>query len=123
MVANPIATFGPPVQLVDTSGTITVDCTQGSHFLVTLTSTGRTLQFINPVQGQIINVEVTQDATGNRTITTYNTVSTLGTLVVQWAAATAPTLTTTAAGKDWLQFMYNGNLGKHLGWNPGKAFA
>lgn len=122
-MGNPIATFGAPGALVD-GATIVADCTQGSQFSVTLGATGRTLTLANPAQGQIVTVEVAQDGTGSRTITTYNGTHPSGqTDTVTWAAGTAPTLSTGAGAIDVLRFTYNGKAQAWRGETVGKAYA
>lgn len=108
-----IASYSTPTALVDTSGTITWDASQGAYGYVTLTSTGRTLTITNAAPGSILTLRVIQDATGSRTITTYTN--------VVWASATAPTLTTTAAAYDVLRFTWDAVLGKFVGETVAKA--
>ena len=120
-MGNPIASFGAPTALTD-GAVILADCTTGTHFTVTLGATGRTLTLVNPAAGQIVTVEVKQDATGSRTITTYNgTHPNAGVDTVAWASATAPTLTTTAAAIDVLRFTYNPTAARWIGETVSKA--
>jgi hypothetical protein len=116
MTINQMSTMGlGPVVAVTDAATIAVDCTLGSQFSVTIGATGRTLTMSSPSPGQEVVLYVKQDGTGSRTITTYTN--------VLWAAATAPTLTTTANATDVLRFTWNVTLGKWIGETVGKAFA
>ena len=74
---------------------------------VTLGATGRTLniQFWTP---GIYQLNVVQDGTGSRTITTYNAYSPTATITIKWAGGSAPTLTTTLNKIDVLTFVYDG---------------
>jgi hypothetical protein len=99
---------GPVIALgTIASGTITVDASLGSYFSVTIGGTGMTLTIENASPGQIIDVEVTQGSGGSKTITTYTH--------VEWPAATAPTLTATAAHIDKLTFLYNATVDRFRG--------
>jgi hypothetical protein len=95
--------------------TIAYNVALASYATVTLGATGRTLTMSGGVQGQVVVLEVVQDATGSRTVTTWTNVT--------WAAGTAPTLTTTASATDVLRFTYNATAGKFRGETVGKAFA
>jgi len=103
-----------PVALTD-AATIAMNCSLGSYFSVTLGATGRTLTPANPAPGQVVLLEVKQDATGSRTITTWTNVT--------WAAGTAPTLTITANAVDIVRLTWNATAGKWRGETVGKAYA
>jgi len=91
------------------SGVITVDASTGSFFIVTLAGTGLTLRVLNPSPGQLIDIELKHDASGSRTITTWQTqVGTAAAQTVRWAGGTAPTLTTGANATDDVQIRYGG---------------
>lgn len=78
--------------ITDTYGsTITFNMlTSGNH---TVTLTGNpTLAVSNVSAGQIFSINLTQDATGSRTVTWFSGIS--------WAGGSAPTLTTTASKAD-----------------------
>ena len=91
------------------SGTIVVDASTGSFFIVTLGAVGLTLQVLNPSPGQLIDIELKQDGTGSRTITTWQTkVGAAAAQTIRWAGGTAPTLTTTAAATDDVNIRYGG---------------
>lgn len=83
------------------AATIAVDASTGNIFTVTLGG-NRTLgnPTGSPVNGQLMEVRVRQDATGSRTLA-YDTQYRFGTDV------TSPTLTTTAAKTDYLLFQYH----------------
>jgi len=91
MAGNMIATFGPP-QIVTDGATQTFDCSGGGVFQWTLGANRTMSAPTNVAPGQWIQIRVVQDATGSRTVTWPSTFA--------WAAATAPTLTTTAAKMD-----------------------
>ena len=114
MAGNVIASFGAPNVMTD-AATVTMDCSAGAQYSWLLTATGRTLAFTGMAQGQVVTLEVVQDATGSRTITTYTNVT--------WAAGTPPTLTTAANATDVLRFTWNATAGKWRGETVGKAFA
>lgn len=105
---------GGRATLTDAS-TIALDASTGSSFIVTLGATGRTLTISNASPGQVIDVQVVQDGTGSRTITTYTN--------VLWAGGTLPTLTTTAAAIDVLRFTYDATRAKFFAETVGKAYA
>jgi hypothetical protein len=90
------------VQTLTDASTITWNVTNGVNAKITIGSTGRTLSISNPVAGQVYVINVIQDGTGSRTITTWPT----GTI---WGdSGTSPTLTTTANAKDVVVFYYDG---------------
>lgn len=78
--------------------TITPDFAASNNFELTLTDTGRTLA--NPTNitaGQSGVIVINQDATGNRTITSYGS-------YFKFAGGTAPTLSTGANSLDILSY-------------------
>jgi len=83
-----------------TSGSAaTIDLENGNFYKITLTA-NCTLTFSNPPASGTagsFTLFLVQDGTGSRTVTWPGS--------VDWAAATAPTLTTTAAGVDVLTFI------------------
>lgn len=116
MPANPLAGYGPTQTIVDTTAILpSIDVSQGPMYTVTLTGTGRTLSFVNPIPGAIVTLKVIQDATGSRTITTYTN--------VLWASGSAPTLTTAAASIDVLRFTYDAATAKWFAETVGKAYS
>lgn len=88
-------------QTLTDGATITWNVSNGGNAIVTLGGTGRTLTITNPVVGATYLIQVFQDGTGGRTITTWPT----GTL---WIGGTAPTLTSTANARDVITFYYDG---------------
>lgn len=94
------------VALTDAS-TIAVNAGAGSDFRVTLGG-NRTLGApTNPVDGQKIVFQVTQDGTGSRTLA-YNAAYEFGT------GLASPTLSTGAGLTDLLGFIYNATKAKWL---------
>ena len=92
-------TFSPIITLTD-GATITWDATYGCNAKVTLGGTGRTLTISNAVAGRTYHLDVYQDGTGSRTITTYtNFISPAGVI---------PSLTTTASARDEICMFYDG---------------
>lgn len=106
---------GGTVQPLTDGATIALNASLGSYFSVTLGGNRTFSAFANPAPGQDLFLELTQDATGSRTVTWNANVS--------WAAGTAPTLTTTAGATDILEFVWNATGGKWRGSTYGKAFA
>ena len=91
-------TFSPIITLTD-GATITWDARNGCNAQVTLAGTGRTLTISNAVAGRTYHLDVYQDATGSRTITTYtNFISPAGVI---------PSLTTTASARDEICMFYD----------------
>lgn len=82
------------IVLVD-SATITIDCSLGQYFDVTIAG-NRTIAFTNYQIGQMIYLDVKQDGTGSRLLTFGAD--------VHWPFDVAPTLTTTANKVDSLAF-------------------
>lgn len=92
-------------------GNVTVNAALGNHFRVQRTGNG-TITVSNMADGQVILVEVGQDATGGRT--------TAWSGVTSWDDGnTPPTVTTTANRKDLYAFVRGGadTLGVVLGQN------
>jgi len=59
----------PPVAVTFVAGGTTVDCSQSNVFTVTFTnSLSGAMVFSNPRNGQTVNLFITQDATGSRTV-------------------------------------------------------
>ena len=104
--------FNPTRQpLVDTSGTITLNVTNGEEGRSLLTNVGRTVVISNPVAGRTYVLELQQDGSGARTVTTWPA----GTL---WEGGATPNLATRTANKiDLFTFYYNGTnfLAKNVG--------
>ena len=68
---------------------------------VTLTGTGRTVAAPTNLKVGTLILHVYQDATGSRTITTWNS-------VFKWPGGVAPTLTTTVGARDVMSFFSDG---------------
>lgn len=95
------------------SGTsVTMNINNGENAVWTLTASGSSLAITNPVAGRLYFVNVTQDATGSRTITTYPT----GTV---WYSGSAPVLKTGAGNVNTLAFYYNGSSYYGFDWGSG----
>lgn len=93
------------LNVVTDAATITLNCDNKMYksFSVTLAGTGRTLTLTNPVQNGVYTILLIQDATGNRTITTYTS--------GEFETGTIPTLTTTPLKMDLLVGMFiNGKI-------------
>ena len=105
--------MAPAVVALTDASTIAVNAALGNDFRVTITANRTMGSPSNPVDGQRIDFQVTQDGTGSRTIT-WNSVYDFGT-------DGAPTLTTTASKTDLIGFIYNAALTKWLcaGWKLG----
>lgn len=95
--------YSETVVTADSNSDYTIDLTQGNIFELTLTD-NCTLSFSNPpVNGKAgsVTLILTQDGTGNRTVTWPGSVT--------WAGGTAPTLSTAASAIDIIQlFTTNG---------------
>jgi hypothetical protein len=77
------------------SGSYTINCQTGNNFALTLTSASNTLSVINPPStGALYNLTlfITQDSTGNRTVTWPGTFS--------WGNPSTPVLSTSANAID-----------------------
>lgn len=92
------------------AATIAWDAAANQVTSITLTDNRTMGAPTNLVDGGFYHLTVIQDGTGSRTLT-WNA-------VFKWAAATAPTLTTTASAKDEFTFRSDGtnlyNLGQSL---------
>ncbi len=99
------------------TGTVSIDLNNGNVHSVTLTGNA-TLTFDNPVatgDSSSFTLIVKQDGTGSRTVTWPGSVA--------WAAATAPTLTTTANKFDVLAFTTVDGGTRWFGFVAGQDFA
>lgn len=97
----------PAVVALVFGASIAVDASKGNDFRVTLTSSAGTIaNATNPVDGQMIEFAIAQDATGGRTVawgTAYD-----------FGAGVAPTLSTAAGKVDVVGFKYNAALAKWM---------
>lgn len=82
----------------DTSGTIAINWALGATVYVTLTGTGRTVTFANPVNGQVYRLRLLQGNGGSKTITTWPDIN--------WQGGSAPTLSTSVGLADWVTLVY-----------------
>jgi hypothetical protein len=102
--------LAPAVVALTDASTVTVNAASGNDFRLTMTSgVGSTRQLgtpSNPVDGQRITVQVTQDSSGSQLLT-YTTAYDFG-------AAGSPTLSTAANAVDVLGFIYNAAKSKWL---------
>jgi len=87
---------GAITALTDAS-TIAVDFDSSNNYSVTLAGNRTLGQPTNQTVGQSGSIFITQDATGSRTLAYHAD--------WKWAAATAPTLTTTAAAVDRIDYI------------------
>lgn len=95
-----IASTAPAVYNV--SGGLICDFTRAPIHEVTLVGNLTSLTFQNPPTRQgIYQIELVQDATGNRTLSGVSS-------FIRWAGGVAPTLSTTASRRDIFQFRHNG---------------
>lgn len=104
----------PAVVALTDGAAIALDASLGNAYTVTLAGNRTLSNPSNPSNGQVIQVYVTQDGTGSRTLA-YDT-------AYDWGAAGAPTLTTTAAKTDLLEFVYNAAAAKWFGLRAIKGF-
>lgn len=89
----------PVVALTD-AATTTLNAASGIYFTWTLGG-NRTLSTpTNPPTSKTIRIQITQDATGSRTVTWPG--------IIKWATPGAPSLSTTAAAIDLVTLVYNG---------------
>ena len=97
---KPTVTASTQTVVADSDGaTITFDLDAGNVHTVTLGG-NRILALSNADTGQYFVIELTQDATGSRTVTWFTT--------IKWVDGVAPVLTTTAAKKDVFGFRCTG---------------
>jgi hypothetical protein len=83
--------------------TLTIDCDDGNVFKAAMTANVTTLTISNPSDGHTINVRLTQDATGSRTMSWP--------AAFKWQGGTAPTLSTAANSVDLLVATYYSDTG------------
>jgi hypothetical protein len=89
-----------------TSGTYNVDWSAAGITRITLDG-DITFTFASPYDGQKHIVQIKQDASGNHLATWPAT--------VRWPGGTAPTLTATSGGIDYIGFVYDSDDGKYDG--------
>jgi hypothetical protein len=95
------AALTPTVAIGTVTTTLTVNCALGNVFTVTMGGNVAAGSFTqsNPTSGQTINLLLTQDGTGTRT---------LGLTGLKWVAGTVPSLSTPAGSVDLLVMQYIG---------------
>ena len=84
----------------EAAATDTLDVSTGNIFKITMPAGNITIAISNEAVGQCFMIELTQDATGSRTVTWFST--------IKWAGGSAPTLTTTASKRDTFGFRVTG---------------
>ena len=103
-----IAYLAPKVATLTMAATITVDASLANDYRLTLTASTATMgNPTNPVDGQNIKMQLTQDTTGNRTIAAWGTSYDFG-------AAGTPVLSTATSTIDVIGFVYNSTKTKWL---------
>ena len=88
-------------QVLTDAATISWNTSLGSVATITLTAAGRTMSAPTNLKVGSYLLNVVQDGSGNRTITTWNS-------VFKWPGGVAPTLTTTANARDIISFVSDG---------------
>jgi hypothetical protein len=87
------------------SGNVNIDCSLGSRFWVTATG-NFTVNFINPKDGQVVDVAIGQDATGGRTVSWNSN--------IRFPDNVAPTVATAANG--WAVIFSGCYIANYAGW-------
>lgn len=101
---NVASAYTPPISVTN-AGTITVNCSLSNVFYVTMQAGAGSDTFAtptNPSDGQTVNVFITQNSTGNRTMTWP------ASSVIKWSGAS--TLTASANAIDLLVMTYRGTV-------------
>ena len=88
------------------AATMTPNLNDSNNFSVTLTGTGRIANPTNQTAGQSGSIFITQDGTGNHTLS-WGTSG--GTSAWYWAGGSAPTLSTAANAKDRVDYVVAAN--------------
>lgn len=84
----------------EAAATATLNLTTGNIHSITMPEGNITIAISNEAVGQCFLIEITQDATGSRTVTWFST--------IRWTGGSAPTLTTTANKRDVFGFRVTG---------------
>lgn len=84
-------------KFISSVATTTFDWAYSNIHSITLSNATTTLDFANPVSGQVIITRLGQDATGGRKVVFPST--------IYWAGGTTPTLTATASKTDSFGFL------------------
>ena len=106
VVQNFTAAQRAEVTPITFAATMTPNFNDSNNFSVTLTGTGRIANPTNQVAGQSGSIFITQDGTGNRTLSWGDSG---GTSAWYWAGGTAPTLSTGANVKDRIDYIVAAN--------------
>lgn len=95
------AALTPTVAIGTVTTTLTVNCSLGNVFTVTMGGNVAAGSFTqtNPTSGQTLNIYLTQDGTGTRT---------LGLTGLKWVGGTVPSLSTAIGAVDLLVMQYIG---------------
>lgn len=93
----------PSVTDTISGATLTIDCNDGNVFKVSMTANVTTFTLSNPHDGQTINVRLTQDATGTRTMAWPAS--------FRWSGGSAGVLSTAANAVDLLVATYFADTG------------
>lgn len=88
------------VSALTSAATVNIDLELANLYTLTL-GHNVTFTFSNPTAGHFFTIQLTQDGTGSRTVTWPAS--------VEWAAGTAPVITTTAGRTDVISLVYNGS--------------
>jgi len=94
--------YTPPV-VITVAGTTVIDCNASNVFTLAMTANISTLTINNANPGQSINMRLTQDGTGSRTIAWPAS--------FKWTGGSAPVLSTTAGRVDLLVATYFADTG------------
>lgn len=98
------AAYTPPVAVTFSATAMTINCALSNVFTIGMTANVTTAPTLsNPKDGQTINVFLTQDATGSRTMTWPTS--------FKWAGGAAGVLSTTASSVDLLVATYRASTG------------
>lgn len=88
------------------TGAITLDVSTSNNFKLTLTGNVSGITISNPTDGQVLNIEFVQDATGSRTVVLPT--------AFKFAGGVAPTFSTAANAVDFLSAIYDGDGSRWL---------
>lgn len=86
-----------PVALSISSGVVNIDASLSNIYTLTLNANVTSVTISNLTAGTNFDLHITQDATGGRTMTGWNS-------AFDWAGGTAPTITSAATAKDFISF-------------------
>lgn len=96
--------YTPPSAVTFSATAMTINCALSNVFTTTLTANVTVAPTVsNPGDGQTINIFLTQDATGSRTMTWPSS--------FKWAGASVGVLSTTANAVDLLVATYRASTG------------